>query len=736
MSSDDAALNSPQQSAETEQPSTPDTVGGESPEDGMADAREPDDAGTDRNEPVVDRMVPQDALQALIGRRIDSNRIDGGAVVVGGDFAAENVTITWVSSNAGPLLHVGKVNTADILRREATYTHAPSDPKLGKRLRFSRLVFLDGMPKTGRETSAYLALKDRHSVDHIAVIRVDESVTLSRVAHLFSKGLLQDHGHLLWLPEGHGLDRATISTLEKAAEDRQATIVVAGHLSDAHKAVWDQWVIVHQSPDPVDVFSAHLQQHLNSVCVGNCEKCTGQCVAEYLAECLNHSTLQEELRRLCHPGECAQVAQEFAESKPRGPKISEYLELSSSSRVRRLAATLMAPENDVADPYREQRTQHQRAFRICYAAFHGHPLRDVFDTSERLLSLFDKTRGWEMLSRPTYHLSVKELLGTDIAEANTEDDRHRSGTGRLAQLWNERMPHAILDIAWNEYGGFRKPLLSLLDELVKEGETRTWQQAASVAGMLAGYDFDQIADDLVDHWSKSASGVLRQAAAYSMEVAAHHDDALKPKVRSQIRGWVLSGFSRRQDTAARAYATRLGLMFPEDALHDLRLIAADHKHRQSLVVSIAVGSLIPSLSVRKLFDTLKSWMEPSWSPTATHGTRIFVQLAGVRYKGSEVPELLRFFFEREIDGPHMVQMWQCALGWPSTARPAWDTLESWINVSHDGMATETKMLRELLSEVFSGPVLRRRANFYLRHVWKQKPPTDGFRWFAELLEGA
>lgn len=734
MSSDDAVPDSPQQSAEAEQAPSPEVAVEKDTHGGVADAREPDESSTEWNEPDIQRMVSQDALQALIGRRIDSNEIGGGAVIVGGGITAENINITQASSSSGRLLYVAKVNAAGVAQREAVYAPTPSDSELGKRLRFSRLVFLDGMPKTGRETSAYLALKVRHSGERIAVIRVDDSVTLSQAAHRFSRELLRDHGHLLWLPEAHGLDRVTISTLEKAAEDQQATVVVVGHLFDAHKAVWDQWAIAHQSPDPVDVFKAHLRHHLMRTCVDGCDKCTGECATRYITECLDHPTLQKELRRLFHPGECAQVAQEFAESRPRGEKISKYLELSSSSQVRRLAATLMAPENDMADPYREQRVQHQRAFRICYAAFHGHPLRDVFDTSDRLLTLFDKSRGWEVLTRPTYHLSVKELLGPNITEVDADSDRQRSGGGRLAQLWNERMPHAILDVAWNEYGGFRKPLLSLLDELVKGGETRTWQQAASVAGMLAGYDFEQITDGLVDDWSKAESMVLRQAAAYSMEVAAHHDDALKPRVRTQIRSWVLSGYSRRRDTAARAYATRLGLMFPEDALHDLRLIADDQMQRQRATVSFAVGSLISSVSVRKLFDTLKSWMESPWSPTAAHGTRIFVQLAGVRYNGSEIPELLRLFFEGEIDEPHMVQMWQCALGWPSTARPAWDTLESWINVSHDDMAA--KMLQELLSEVFSGPVLRKRANFYLRHVWKQQPPRDGFRWFANLLEEA
>ncbi len=676
------------------------------------------------------RAISLEELRLLQGYGVDRNRFGASTAFGSGAIAADTINYYGAWEQPSKKVRRAKVSAERISALRATYVPTPSDPRLAAALGRQSVVFMAGKAGTGQETSVHKALFERYGERMAAII--GEVSTWADAVEAIGEALEEQHGYLLWLPPGPPISPAVLAHLQRTAADHRATIVLLGDVSPAERATLHQYTVHHESPQLTEVFRRHLRVNLTACCVAECVDCDRGCLDRYVAECLSQSSVQDELRRLSFPREAVEAANVVFGDRPLPSEVGSLLRQLAAHRVRRQAPVVLHPPDAPDHPHRERFVQHSRAFRICYALFQGRTLQEVFDAAKELLPLLDEARGWQHDEHPTYDTSVEDLLGPDLGYPGPKISSE--GTGYVACLSDERLMPSIVDVLWNDYSGFREPLCRWLETLVRKGPWPIRQRAATVAGVFASYDFEQVKSRLIARWARSGRGFERQVAAYAMEVATGYNDATTELVQKEIRGWAaISSPKRQRDTAARCYATGYGPRFPEDALQDLKSIAEDRMQLSRSVIADAVGGLAVSYPIEKVFLALMTWLDPLSSPVASHAVRAFGRLAS-RCDDDGIPTLMRRFIDGAIDKFQLAMMWSHALERPATARPVWIALKQWIGALDAAVVeSEGDVVRDLLAGVFSHPALRRRGLFHLAYVWPS-PSQGGFRWFAKVLE--
>lgn len=714
---------------------TSDVTNHDEPNTGHPDDDDDDDDDEDAEDDSYtrgNRTISPKELRLVQGYGVDRNRFGASTAFGSGAIAVDTINYYGAWEQPSRKVRRAKVSAERISALRATYVPTPSDPRLAAALGRQSVVFMAGKAGTGQETSVHKALFERYG-EQMAAMSLGDVSTWADAVNAVGEALEEQHGYLLWLPSGLSISPGALADLQWTAADHHTTIVLLGDVSPDERATLHQYAVHHESPQLAEVFRRHLRHKLLGRCRAECVDCDGTCPDRSVAEYLTEPSVQDELRRLSFPREAVEAAQFIFDDKPPSSEAGSLLQQLAANRVRRQAAVVLHPPDAPEHPHRERLVQHSRAFRICYALFHDLALGNAFDAAKELLPLLDKARGWQYDEHPTYDMPIAQLLGPDLGHPGPQIASE--GTGYVACLSDERLMPSIVDVLWNDYGGFREPLCTWLETLVRKGTWPIRQRAATIAGVLAGYDFDQVNSRLIARWARSGKAFERQVAAYAMEVATGYNDAATERVQKEIRGWAAPSSPKRQrDTAARCYATGYGRRSPEDALRDLKSIAEDRMQLSRSVIADAVVGLAHSYPIEKVFVALATWLDPLSSPVASHAVRAFGRLAD-RCDDDGIPTLMRLFIDGAIDKFQLAMMWSHALERPATAKPAWPALEQWISAldSEGQVQPGDDIVRDLLAEVFSHPALRRRGLFHLAYVWPS-PTQVGFRWFAKVLE--
>ena len=177
-------------------------------------------------------------------------------------------------------------------------------------------------------------------------------------------------------------------------------------------------------------------------------------------------------------------------------------------------------------------------------------------------------------------------------------------------------PLAILSHIWNEYDTYAEATLIWLHELGENPNFEVRLRAAAVAGQLAIYEFRPVREKVLSPWAKSDKRDVQKLAALALTVVAYDEnEEIAQQALNLLHHWSgLQNSPRLHWTSVAAYGGYIGLLFPQQALDNLKLIAQSGDGRIFADIAQVVahlfegGQQIPNLHSIVL-RTLKSWVE-------------------------------------------------------------------------------------------------------------------------------
>jgi hypothetical protein len=587
------------------------------------------------------------------------------------------------------------------------YAGSDADAALDELLLRRPTVCLTGPRNSGRFSTACWALASRHQPDQVFEICLPTGVPAEALVEQ-KDDVLENCGYLLRLPGKEHLD--AMRKLTHVFRERSASLVL---IKDEEPREREQHgaEVRHSLPDPIAVFHKHLTRRLSRN-HGLSKPEAVQAVAAYL----KHPELRAELNQVYGPKESVAIAQLISDHHPVDEDGMTAILAQAQPRRRQRARMILLPPHDGESARRRRGEQHERAFRVAYAAFRLRPLHYVFEAASWLLEEIDDAAMRPEWGRMALQHAVQDLLGEELKAdwiESRDGENAALGASRVAWIRDGGMRGAILDVAWHDFDGTRKSLLKWLDRLVRRGDDVMRRAAAETTALLVHHDFDRVHIELIDDWANSPSPRVRQAAAWSEAVADLTGD-VGHLIREKLREWCF-GTNFQRDSAARLYAS--GLQQPVLALsmNDLRRIAEDRIQRRSYAVAEGVNQLYRSERARWLITELAGW---TTSPRVRlHAARALLALASRSASdiGDGRPELLARLAEREVSVTDLAAVWQVALVEPEVSASAWPALSGWLRQA-DADIVLRKHAADLLRAVAARRAMSRRIEFFLQRT--------------------
>lgn len=605
------------------------------------------------------------------------------------------------------------------------YVLAGSEEELEERLEKFGTACLTGAPKTGRLSTAYHVLANRHgSVRELLIPAGTETPNLKWPV------VKPGNGYILRLPPVE--DTQLLRQLAAIFRNQSASLVLIKDKPSRASEIHDTEV-AHQPPDPTKVLRAHLQhlvgERIDEATTGTID---ATAVQKQIDMYLGEPTLIQALASTTGPREVSAIAAAIARRHPADARaLSEAVALSQPIR-RAKAAEILLPENaQVKGPHRRLR-QHERAFRLSYSVMAGRPMHYVFDAAAALLKQIDgEARRPDWGSMALQH-PVAELLGPLGADWQAAQEAARAaGRARTARLRDVAMRGALIDVAWNEFDSTRPTLLKWLNELAVSKDESMRQAAAETAGFLAHHDFEQVYNDLVDKWANSAKPALRQAAARAL-VSADMGGEVRQLVRQQVQKLIDDASNYRHDTAIRAYASGLKQPSLAWAMQDLSRVAIDRMQRNGILIAEAISQLYQPQHAAQIILELTSWARRE--DLLQTAARAFSALARKPGKKGETGfELLDRLAGSEIDGLDVATLWCITLLDYERAPSHYELISDWLREAETDEAARApleQLLKDLCTFAELGKCLRYHFESREEVGHKKRMPS----WAMELTK--
>jgi hypothetical protein len=615
--------------------------------------------------------------------------------------------------------HVAQLDYVSELR--AVHAWTESDRQLTSLLRQRAVACLTGPKNSGRFSSACVVLGEVYGEENVYQISLPAGAkpeVLFRNPGLIAlKGgfvLRYDHeDYAEAMRRLSDLFRRHGSGLLLVREDRSSPGMRGGA------------EVGHRPPPPVEVFRHHLRRYL-----AHRDPAFSSSEAE---KYLSHASLRDALAKTYGPKECVAIAQAVAQNRPGGDEAMKATLDYSQPHRREVAAQILIPQAAGVGAGGRRASQHERAFRISYAVFRRQPLHYVFEAADWLLAEIDSAALRPDWGSMALQRSVDELLGEPLAtewRAGRDAGNVALGVSRVAWMRDPGLRGAILDVAWHEFDGTRKPLLKWLDKLVQAGDEVMSRAASETAGLLAHYDFGYVHRELLDGWARSPRRQLRQAAARS-EITAEMAGDGGDRVREKLRGWCLAGNNYQRDTAALVYASGLQQPVLAWSLNDLGLIADNKMQLPSNAVAEAVNQLYRPEAAELLVRALAQWTKRLHA--RVHAARALLALA--QRPSPEVadhrPELLVHLAEGAVPIDDLAQLWRVALSDSVLAMSAANVLAGWVRLAEEDHTLRAPV-QNLVERMAPRTTMRRRLVYYLE---KQSEFRDALpNWLRQMEE--
>jgi hypothetical protein len=580
------------------------------------------------------------------------------------------------------------------------YVSTASDDYLDDRIANRSTVCLVGPRNSGRFSSARAGLGRRYKPGDIYEIQLPADV-LPEALNGKPDKLPENSGFVLRLPgDGHTDAMRKLANLFRS---RRSTLLL---IKDGEPVRWDRSrsEVPHQAPDPIEVFRRHLAAAWKTP--------DADAIEAFLTK-----EVRDELNAVYSPKESVAIAYAIAKERPADDQAMQALLERSQPRRRERATAILLPGKEGSTARSRRAGQHERAFRLSYAVFDRMSLHYVFEAAEWLLREIDSAALRPEWGSMALQHPVRELLGDTLGEdwaAGCHAGVAARNPTRVAWIRDPGLRKAILDVAWHDFDGTRKPLLKWLDRLVAEGDDVMRRAAAEAAAFLVNHDFTRVHEDLVDGWARSPKAAVRQAAALTMTLSDMAGD-VGPKVRRKLSEWCAGTSNYRRDTAARLYASGLEQTVLAWSMFDLARIAADPMQKRWHTVARAVNQLYRPERAGWILAELDLWTREE--SLRVHAARALLALTGrVETAAPDGrPDLLQRLGEENVDTGHLGRLWLVAFLEPDTAATAAERLAGWIGHA-DARPEFRKEVVRLLEAMTTRPAVRRRIDFYLKRM--------------------
>ncbi|GAA3133278.1 hypothetical protein [Streptosporangium carneum] len=673
--------------------------------------REAPRTSTEEEESLHDRAVED------IARRMRANKWYGR------DWVGRDVyNISYFASggvSARREAHVSGSLGADKID-DCVRVHVPSDSDERVRLLLTghgRLVFLNGRERTGRRSSAVVAL--HHGPGTVNV--VDGAGGLTAVI----EGLIQDGGHLVDATDAqwpYDLSEAQLAHLVKRLEEKQAFLVVLVRQQSAEHWVRD-CLVQHVPPDPVTVVRHHVAALLFEPGTRVAEASLAladRLISETLEGSAEAAAWHRELvdDRTVAPSTAARLAQTICDWHQLG-KTEDLDRLILQRRAAHLieqARKLLAVPNEAGSPV------HQ-AYVLATAVLDRMPMTHVVAAARRLADLLLKVErpvgnaGRRVFAEPLPHRlqHVKLVTGSESKV--------------YVHMPEPRLARELLWVAWTDYDHARAPLIKWLVELCENPGSEVVQvRYAQSLAVIAADDFDVIREQVIEPWGKSENPDVHRAAAWLLEALViswqegrAHENRVK-QVRALLRRWARSTELGKQAVAIRSYGTHIATAFPEEAIRGVRIGAADPRQNFASLVERALTEMYLQGLHGKVLEEITNWTV--LAPMRRRAARTWVRLARLRATPAERTSAVFDIQWRQAHEPGLLDAEMLALLWAmacterDSLKVAWQLLSRW-ELSSRRNADLRPGFEDLLKRLAEFEPLRGRLGVY-RQMWTRR----------------
>lgn len=662
----------------------------------------------------------------------------------GDDIRINQTYNYYIDSSFGTPPHFGGLTRERLEQRQELHVWTGSDQTLRSRLRAERAVILCGDDGTGRRDSALWALAgfvpitNKEGAAHEFPVEIAEVDTIDA---LFPRAegwqAEQGRGYVLDASGLRGrITRSQLDKLRRAVSADAWAVVLAADFALVDDLRSEPDVISHVAPPVLDVFERHLWTRLRRA---------PSAVVREAERLLSATALEDELVRVRHPAQAVRLAGDLALQLLDGVTASQLLSWLPGRR-----------REDLREEIRKVDPPHRVLPLVAAAVFQGQPVGKVVRASERLLWLAPPKR---VRLDPFADVLPKELHGFVKGFKGLDEPEAQQGVDPPVILQPESLGRDVLTVAWRDMPGLRRALLAWLEDMVEDKDPALRVQAAQAVGMFAVLDFDHIAHTTLDRWQKSGKRLHKQAFRWALEAAAGADERTAERVRRLLRT------GGPPATLVDAYGTRIGALFPGDALRAIDKLLreavrqvdvgdgsalsvdtakvrigglrfSDMLHRIAAIVT----EIFAEGASRQVLNKLHDWASGPPRNRESAEARVkrtvaamtmarVARLTALDPGGPHPPTLLLMLAQGEVSAERLHPIWRVALADREAGKRAWNVLRLWLEAA-DGNETLIEPVRSIvhpMATAHGGLELRR---FYHQiQQWKRRRGGAPFRAF-------
>jgi len=265
----------------------------------------------------------------------------------------------------------------------------------------------------------------------------------------------------------------------------------------------------------------------------------------------------------------------------------------------------------------------QRSFMIALAALNGCNYRIVVEASQQLQSILQSQSEVETeitsssLSPLLTEKKRSQWLEEIFAYLAESDEVTEYGKSRIKIVLfrDQESPLSVLSHIWHEYDTYAESTLQWLRQLGEHPNFQVRLRVAAVAGQLAIYEFRPVREKILSPWAKSDKQTIQRLATLALTVVAYDEnEEIAQQALNLLHHWSgLQNSPRLHWTAIAAYGGYIGLLFPQQALDNLKIITQSGDGRlfsdiaQAVVSLFHFGQQVFSLHLLVL-TALKKWV--------------------------------------------------------------------------------------------------------------------------------
>ncbi|MBB5084982.1 hypothetical protein [Nonomuraea endophytica] len=534
------------------------------------------------------------------------------------------------------------------------------------------------------------------------------------------------------------VNRAHLDALKRAAGTRSWVIVLAAESALAEDLLGAAEVVGHECPDLLNVLENHLWGRLEDAAAE---------VVENARHLLSSDAFLREVGTLRFPAEAVRLSGDLAIQLLAGTTARDVLTRLPGRRRERLR-----------ECFHEVDPRHLALPLVAAAAFQGQPVGKVVRAADRLR---ESMPGQEIPPDPFLRCLPDNLDVFVSGFKGLDEEAAQRGRDPRVILLPESLGRDVLTVAWRDLPGLRATILGWLEAQAEQDDPAIRIQAAQAVGMFAVLDFEHVAGSTLLPWLGSPNPLHHRAFSLALEAAAGADERTAERVRRLLRS---GGSLLARGALIDAYGTRIGALFPGDALRAIDVFLRDTAMTADIVdgatlaylsdgdqVAAEVGLSRIARVVTEIFaggaahQVLNQLRE--WSGGPLHGresvvafvrrkvaVRAMVRVARLPAPGTAVPRqpaLLRMLAGGEVSAARLRPLWQVSLADRDMGKSAWQVLRRWVEAA-DGDENLVEPVRDLVVPLATRSGLERKRYYHQIEQWKRRRGGAAFQAFPNI----